>query len=152
MAPLHQDAINIQNVEAVVNQIFPSHQIYVEPTSGGISSRVYKITSGSEIFYLRLLPEPHDSFASEVVVHNKLREMHIKVPEIIYFDHYNKILKRSVMIITEIKGLPISQSSSIGEDKMKIVVREAGRDLANINTLLVDGFGWLRGQEESESL
>ena len=47
------------------------------------------------------------------------------------------------MIETEIKGLALSRSSLPGE-VLERSAMEAGRDLARINNLTVEGFGWVK--------
>jgi Ser/Thr protein kinase RdoA (MazF antagonist) len=70
--------------------------------------------------------------------------MQVKVPEVIYFEYYNELLQRSMMVTAEIKGQPLSQSSTLSQETMEEVLREAGRDLAHLNTVRVEGFGWVQ--------
>ncbi len=134
--------VTVQRVEAVVNHLFPARHMHVERVLSGISTYVYHITSQGQSYYLRILPEKEASLASELVALSRLRQNHVKVPEVIYFEDYNDILGRSVMIEAEIKGLALSKSSLTCEEHARIV-QEAGRDLARINSLTVEGFGWI---------
>jgi aminoglycoside phosphotransferase (APT) family kinase protein len=127
-----------------VSRIFPSIFTHVERVSEGVSTYVYRITSDHETWYLRVLPEEEANFAPEVMVHTQLREMQVKVPEVIYVEPYNDLLQRSVMVTTEIPGRPIGQSQELGGEALAEIVREAGRDLARINSLAVEGFGWVK--------
>lgn len=128
----------------MVKGIFPQAPARVERVTEGGSTYVYRIFFPHETFYLRVLPEEGASFSPEVTVHKRLRQMQIKVPEVIYFEHYNELLQRSVMVTTEIKGQSISQSSTLSKLERERILREAGRDLACLNNLLVEGFGWVR--------
>jgi aminoglycoside phosphotransferase (APT) family kinase protein len=128
----------------VVKGIFSQAPAAVERVTEGVSTYVYQITFPHETFYLRVLPEEGASFSPEATVHTQLRQMQIKVPEVIYFEHYNELLQRSVMITAEIKGRPLSQSSTLSQEMMEEILKEAGRDLACLNTVLVEGFGWVR--------
>lgn len=139
-------------LEMVVTRIFSSVPIHMELAPGGMSTSVFRVIYPHETFYLRLLPDAHDSFASEVAVHTQLHQKQVKVPEVIYFAHFDETLQRSVMVTTAIKGSPVIQSHSLGEDALQAIVMEAGRDLAQINTISVDGFGRLRGQVKTEQL
>jgi aminoglycoside phosphotransferase (APT) family kinase protein len=112
---------DIKHIQEVVKRIFPH-----------------------ESFYLRVLPEEGASFSPEVTVHTQLRQMQVKVAEVIYFEHYNELLQRSVMVTTEIKGQSMSQSSTLSQEEMEGILKEAGRDLACLNTVRVEGFGWVR--------
>jgi aminoglycoside phosphotransferase (APT) family kinase protein len=116
----------------------------VEWVTEGVSTYVYRITFPHETFYLRVLPEEGASFSPEVTVHTQLGQMQIKVPEVIHFEHYNEMLQRSVMVTAEIKGQSISKSSTLSLEEMEEILREVGRDLACLNSVLVEGFGWVR--------
>lgn len=131
-------------VNDLVNRIFPSRPLRVERVTEGVSTHVYRIVFQRETFYLRLLPEEGASFAPEVAAHTHLRQLQVKVPEVIYFEHCYEPLQYSVMVTTEVKGVPISQSSEPRREELEAIVREAGRDLARINGVKVEGFGWVR--------
>ena len=138
------EQIDMRQIETIVRHIFPSTSLVVERVAEGISTRVYRITASSEIFYLRVLPEEGASFAPEVATHAQLRQRQVSVPEVIYFEHCNDLLQRSIMITTEIKGQPLSQSASLPEEAREAILAEAGRDLACINSVSVEGFGWVQ--------
>lgn len=147
------ESIDRLQLETLVNQIFSRQPIQVERMAEGSSTFVYRIVYPNELFYLRILPEENASFAPEVAVHTRLRQMQVKVPEVIYFEHYNEQIQRSIMVTTEIKGRPISQSGSLDKQEMHAILVEAGRDLAQINSVPVDGFGWIaRDQSDTKHL
>ncbi|HEU5382839.1 MAG TPA: aminoglycoside phosphotransferase family protein [Ktedonobacteraceae bacterium] len=142
--------VSVQNIQEMLKKIFARSPIAVERVTEGISTLIYRILFPHEIFYLRILPEEGASFAPEVAVHTRLRSMQMHVPEVIHFEHSNELLQRSVMITTEIKGRPLSQSSTLSKAQMEEIVREAGKDLARLNTVRVEGFGWV--QRDSPTL
>jgi len=130
-------------IEALVARIFSRPvPLQVERVDEGVSTYVYRINRGNEVFYLRVLPEANASFAPEVHVHELLRAKNVKVPEIVYFEHYNESLQRSIMVTGEIKGKHIGCYPA-NEVPRNILV-EAGRDLAVINSISVQGFGWIK--------
>ncbi len=140
---MHSNAIDIRLIEALVVQVFPcTVPSHVERVEEGVSTYVYKIYRGNELFYLRVLPEVNASFAPEVYVHAMLRAKDVKVPEVVYFEHYNEALQRSVMVTTAIKGKHIGYYH-VNEVPKNVLV-EAGRDLAVINSIPVEQFGWIR--------
>lgn len=141
---MNHSPVDIQQIQEVVKRIFPQDPARVEWVTEGVSTYVYRITFSHETFYLRVLPEEGASFSPEVTVHTQLRQMQIKVPEVIHFEHYNELLQRSVMVTAEIKGQSMSQSSTLSLEEMEEILREAGRDLACLNSVLVEGFGWVR--------
>lgn len=134
---------DIQLIEQVVAPIFPrSSPITVERVEEGISTHVYKIRCAGEIFYLRILPEEDASFAPEVYVHQLLRDRQVKVPEVLHFEHRSEALQRSILVTTEIKGTSLSKHLLAHE--LQAVLFEAGRDLAIINSIPVEQFGWIQ--------
>jgi aminoglycoside phosphotransferase (APT) family kinase protein len=135
--------IELGVIEGLVSQIFPhSGRLAVERVEEGVSTYVYRIRRDADVFYLRVLPEEGASFAPEMRVHELLKERGVKVPEVVYFEHCNQALQRSVMVTREIKGRHIGYCSK--EDELRDILVEAGRDLAVINTILVKGFGWIK--------
>jgi Ser/Thr protein kinase RdoA (MazF antagonist) len=136
--------IGIERIQTVVGRIFPSIPTHIERVTEGVSTYVYRITSHNEIFYLRILPEEGASFAPEAAVHARLRQMQVRAPEVIYVEPYNDLFQRSIMVTTEIPGRSIGQSQEVGGEALAEIVREVGRDLARINSLTVEGFGWVK--------
>ena len=136
--------VDMHQIETIVRRIFPSASLVVERVAEGVSTWVYRITARSEIFYLRVLPEEGASFAPEVATHAQLRQRQVNVPEVIYFECCNDLLQRSIMVTTAIKGQPVGQSASLPEEEREAILAEAGRDLACINSVLVEGFGWMQ--------
>ncbi len=135
--------VDMQRVKTIVHHIFPTFPRSIERMAEGVSTHVYRIIFERETFYLRVLPEEGASFAPEVTVHERLRQMHVKVPEVVYFEAYNELFERSIMVPSEIRGQPVSQAHSLSEEARAEVLREAGRDLAAINGVSVEGFGWI---------
>lgn len=130
-------------IAMIAKEIFPASTLYsIERVDEGMSTYVYRITGGSDTLYLRILPEEGASFAPEARAHELLREREIKVPEIMYVEHLNEDLQRSIMVTTEIAGEHVGHCSSAQD--IRNVLIEAGRDLAVINSIPVDGFGWIK--------
>lgn len=141
-------AANIHYVEAVARHLFPSGDIQVARVLSGISTYVYSIVTDHQTYYLRVLPEEGASFAPEVAALACLRKHNLNVPEVIHYEEYNQTLERSIMVETEIKGQALSKSSLAGSD-FESIAREAGRELARLNALPVEGFGWIESGPES---
>ena len=114
----------------------------VERVQEGVSTWIYRIDRAGQIFYLRVLPESNATFAPEVLVHQLLCAQQLRMPEVIYYEHQNPTLQRSVMVTTAIPGNAIGY----GADSCRIyrAVIQAGQELAVINSIKVDGFGWIR--------
>lgn len=133
---------NLALVKQVVGQIFPGHpRLVVERVREGVSTAVYRVREGDRIYYLRVLPEVDASFAPERYVHAALRAWGLPVPEVLYFEAYQPLLHRSVMLTTAIAGQAIGYEARPAP--VQPLVRAAGRDLARLNRLPVQGFGWV---------
>lgn len=112
----------------------------VERAPGGISTPVYLLHRDGERLYLRMSEEVGGSMRAEVSVHEHLREMGVSVPEVVAMDDAPEI-GRGVMLVREIPGEPFA--IAMGAERAPIL-RAAGRDLGVINSVAVDGFGWVR--------
>jgi aminoglycoside phosphotransferase (APT) family kinase protein len=136
-------APDIAAVAALARHIFPPTLVLtVERMAEGVATFVYRITRGNERFYLRLLPEVGDSFAPELRAHALLRKRGVSIPEVVHFEHRNETFGLSVLVTTEIAGRSVALEG-FGEHTPGVIIA-AGRDLASINSLPVDGCGWIR--------
>lgn len=135
----------------LAKRIFPGSRVAVERTETGVSTQVYRVRHGNEVFYLRIAEERAASLAPEARAHMLLRERGVKAPEVVYFEPFDEALERSVMVTTEIRGEPLSLGGF--DANTPAILREAGHDLARINHVPVEGFGWIRrDQEHGDSL
>jgi aminoglycoside phosphotransferase (APT) family kinase protein len=135
--------IDLAILTALVDRIFsPAKCSAIECAEGGVSTPVYRIRRDREVFYLRVAEDRDSSLAPEVYVHEYLRALDVKVPSVVHFEPFDERLGRSIMVTTEIPGVPVG-CREVDEATTEIL-REAGRDLAIINALPVLGFGWIR--------
>ncbi|WBW94992.1 phosphotransferase enzyme family protein [Oceanirhabdus sp. W0125-5] len=98
------------------------------------------MTTNSGTYYLRFLPEDA-SFATEVLAHNALFDAGVNVPRVIGFEDKNEETGLSFMLVDEIPGICIEDSGPQAD--YSDILREAGRQLARIHSIPVDGFGWI---------
>src|ERR1700692_3992880 len=84
--------ISLQLIESILKAVFPTKPTRLERVPEGVSTYVYRIVFPRETFYLRILPEENASFAPEVLVHRQLRQIQVKVPEVLHFEHCNELL------------------------------------------------------------
>lgn len=117
-------------------------RLLVERTPDGVSTPVYRIARGKVTLYLRLAEDPEDDLSPDVLVHDLLRARGVSVPEIVFFEASNPRLGRGLMVTTEIAGNPLSRHDQRADPGK--IMRAAGRDLALINSIEVDGFSWIR--------
>jgi len=118
--------------------VIPDFSGYIlSRAENGVSTEVYRMEKDSKILYLRVGPEG-SSLWPEAEAHRICRENGVLVPEVVGFEEMNPSLKRSIMITTEIMGKPINEEVVSTE-----TIREAGRNLALINGIQVNGIGWI---------
>ncbi|WP_282942782.1 aminoglycoside phosphotransferase family protein [Paenibacillus sp. RC67] len=141
------DAPPIDLVEQIANEILNKTVNSIERELRGGSTYVYRVQLEDSTLYLRILPEEDWSFGVEVQVHSLLREKGLLVPEVIYFDPHRHISEMSFMVVGEIPGGNIINCGS--QDIYDDILLQAGKQLAVINQVRVDGFGFIkRGREE----
>ncbi|WP_274653320.1 phosphotransferase family protein [Paenibacillus humicola] len=136
-----KDPPQIEVVTQIAADCLKSATFRIERVLSGVSTYVYRIHAGGDTFYLRILPEPDNSFAAEVHVHALLGQNDVQVPEVVYFEPHHEAVGMSVMLVKEIPGSPVESCSSRGEYER--VLAKAGKQLARINRIKVDGFGWV---------
>ena len=115
----------------------------IERAPGGMSTPVYRLRRGEECLYLRMSEDPGVSMQAEAAVHEHLQAAGVSVPEVIAMDDAPEI-GRGVMLVREVPGEPLARVN--GFDRGPIL-RAAGHDLARINSIAVEGFGWIRRDE-----
>ena len=142
-------------VDRLLGRIFGGRSFRFERTSDGVSTQVYRIFRGEQIFYLRLPVDTPGSFAAEAAVHSELRRLGATVPEIVHYELFDEELRRSVLVTTEIPGGPmisygghgVVKTGAPAREALPKIYRAAGRDLALVNQIAVDGFGWIQNRQ-----
>ena len=113
----------------------------VERTPEGVSAQVYRIQRGSDQWFLRLAERADENLEVDFALLRRLRQLGVLVPEAVYVNPFFEELNRSVLITRHIGGQPLGFSGDPALERR--VAFAAGRDLALINQLDVDGFGWV---------
>jgi len=113
-----------------------------ERTADGVSTQVYRLVRGSETFYLRVAEEAGENLETDAELHRRLAGLGVRVARVVFVEPFDAALGRSVMITTEVPGASLAEVASPAV--ARTVVAEAGADLAVLNRVPVDGFGWVR--------
>jgi len=121
----------------------------IERTENGVSAQVYRVWHGAQVFYLRVSEEENQGLAVEVEIHRRLRNLGLRVPEVVFFEAFDSGLRRSVMITTEIPGEPLSRGAAL--ETVQQVLVAAGRELAQINHAAIRWSGSGRGPARSSA-
>ncbi|WP_020578255.1 aminoglycoside phosphotransferase family protein [Actinopolymorpha alba] len=142
--------VNFVALEDLLVRVFGSReQLAFERTPSGSSTQVYRVIRGAETFYVRIAEGPEDSLAPEAELHRVLHESGVRVPQVVHYEPFDVRLARSVMVTTEVAGQPLSATPQA--DAPADIGRAAGRDLARIHSIPVQGFGWIRRKHQSDS-
>jgi Ser/Thr protein kinase RdoA (MazF antagonist) len=110
----------------------------VERVEDGVSTVVYRVHHPSGTYYLRLGERPEDDLRTDAELHARLLAAGVAVPEVLHV-RFDAGLERSVALTTEVPGEPLSRP-----EDAPAVLEEAGRQLAVLNSVPVDGFGFVR--------
>lgn len=130
-------------VQALIDRAFGSQlPVSFERFPEGVSGQVYRLTRGPDVFFLRAAEEEGENLAIDAELHRQLRMRGVHVPEVVYMEHLDPVLERSVMITTEVPGRSLEQVPSV--EAAQRVARSAGQDLALLNQVTVEGFGFVR--------
>jgi aminoglycoside phosphotransferase len=103
---------------------------------------VYRVFRGSEVFYLRIAEQADENLETDAELHHRLRSLGVRTAGIVHVEPFNADIGRSTLITTQVPGVSLTEISS--PTVAAAVVEEAGVDLALINQLPVDGFGFVR--------
>jgi Ser/Thr protein kinase RdoA (MazF antagonist) len=132
---------DIAIVAQYAQSILPEPQIaQVERVAEGGSTIVYRVRGALRTYYLRICPEEGVSLGAEAAVHQRLSAIGLRVPRVLHVEPLNLVFQRSLMLTTEIPGHAIGDARPY--QMADAIVRQAGRELARINQMLVQGYGW----------
>jgi aminoglycoside phosphotransferase len=139
---------DVRTIQAIATAAM-HRTVAVQHVGEGRSTYVYRVDWPDGTGYLRALPEVGATFAPEVVVHALLRDAGLPVPRVLYEDDCDPRLGLAVMITDEIPGTSLAHF--VPDGTLPTVVRAAGRDLARINRVPVDGFGWIQRETPGDT-
>lgn len=130
-------------IEGVVRRAFGAGASFAfRRTASGVSTQVYRVERGAQTFYLRVAEEVGENLETDAELHQRLRALGVKVPEVVYVMPFDARIGRSVMITTEVPGVSLAESGS-SVAAAAAVVEAAGADLALLSQVAVDGYGWV---------
>jgi Ser/Thr protein kinase RdoA (MazF antagonist) len=108
----------------------------------GVSTRVYRVFHGTDTFYLRVAEERGEDLRTEAELHDRLRGLGVRVADVVHVEPLDAGIGRSVLITTEVPGTSLADVSDPGV--AATVAEDAGCDLALLNAVPVDGYGFVR--------
>jgi aminoglycoside phosphotransferase (APT) family kinase protein len=129
--------------DALLRRVFgTSVPVTYQRTPDGVSTQVYRIWRGSEVFYLRIAEEAHENLETDAELHRRLRGLGVKVADIVHVEPFNADIGRSTLVTTQVPGVSLAEICAPA--LAASVAEQSGADLAVINQIPVDGFGFVR--------
>jgi len=116
-------------------------ELVITTVTGGVSTPVFRVRLGEHACYVRLSETSDASLGPEALAHEVLLSYGARVPAVIGYEPFDPVLERPVMLTTAIPGA--SLDDAMPADPTPVFLA-AGADLARINQVPVDGFGWIR--------
>ena len=113
----------------------------VSRTLQGVSSVVYRLDCDDRVAYLRLGEIDEEDLTTDALLLERLGQLGVSVPEVIDVVPFHERLGRSVLIMTEVAGDDLGKCDD--ETASRRVVYQAGAELAVLNSVEVDGWGWV---------
>ncbi len=133
--------VDLGALRALVARVYGRRAVEITRTSSGTTTQIYRLQTQEAVHFLRVAEDQSDRYGVEVLVHERLLALGVRVPGIVYYEPFDPALDRSILITTEIPGQPISEFRGAGGPQATL--RAAGRDLALINSIPVNGFGFV---------
>jgi Ser/Thr protein kinase RdoA (MazF antagonist) len=116
-------------------------ELEVARTPAGVAAQVYRVQAAGRVVYVRIAEEDHEDLSVDAALLEHLRGEGLHVPEVVHVEPFDQALGRSVLIMGEIAGAPLAYCRD--EQAVHRVARAAGRELAVLNGVSVQGFGWV---------
>jgi aminoglycoside phosphotransferase (APT) family kinase protein len=143
-----REHIETENIKGILEET-PFSNYKIEEIHSGVSTNVFKLVN-SETYYLKLFSNSH-SLPAIVLANKLLLQEDINVPEIQYFTEEDNLQdSRNFYIEEELRGKPVKKDSTLSKEQKDKIIMEAGKDLAKINSIPVDGVGWIKGVKEGK--
>jgi Ser/Thr protein kinase RdoA (MazF antagonist) len=114
----------------------------VARTPAGVAAQVYRVQATGRVLYVRIAEEDHENLSVDAALLEHLRAEGLHVPQVVHVEPFDQALGRSVLIMGEIPGEPLAQCRDGRAARQ--VARAAGRELAVLNGVPAQGFGWVQ--------
>jgi Ser/Thr protein kinase RdoA (MazF antagonist) len=119
-------------------------ELTVARTPAGVGAQVYRVHAAGRVAYVRIAEDDDEDLSVDAALLEHLRALGLRVPEVVHVEPFDQALRRSVLITGEIAGEPLAHCRD--QRAARRVAHAAGRELAVLNGVAVQGFGWVRRQ------
>jgi aminoglycoside phosphotransferase (APT) family kinase protein len=128
-------------LEAFVRRVLGSYAT-PERTVEGVSALVFRLRLPSGAAFVRVAEEPNEDLSVDARLLEHLADLGVRVPEVLHVEPTDEAIGRSVLVMSAISGEHLGRCRDLAA--ARAVARAAGRDLAVVNSLVVDGWGWIQ--------
>jgi len=135
-----RDAPSVAVVRALLFQVLGA-SVDVERVRDGVSTFVYRVDFGRDTLYLRIWPFADESFESEALILDELQRRGVHAPRVVDWAATHPLIGRSYLLTSEIAGRPLDPNDAPAT--VRNVLLAAGHELSLLNSVAVDGFGWI---------
>jgi Ser/Thr protein kinase RdoA (MazF antagonist) len=116
----------------------------VARTPAGVAAQVYRVQASGRVVYMRIAEDDDEDLSVDAALLEHLAALGLHVPEVVHVERFNQALGRSVLIMGEVAGEPLAGCRN--RRAARRVARAAGRELAVLNGVDVQGFGRVQRQ------
>jgi aminoglycoside phosphotransferase (APT) family kinase protein len=113
-------------------------------TPTGVAAQVYRVHAAGRVVYVRIAEDDDEDLSVDAALLEHLQALGLRVPQVVHVEPFDQALGRSVLITGEIVGEPLAGCRD--QRAARRVARAAGRELAVVNSVAVQGFGWVQRQ------
>jgi aminoglycoside phosphotransferase (APT) family kinase protein len=114
----------------------------VARTPAGVAAQVYRVEAAERVLYVRIAEEDHEDLSVDAALLEHLGAEGLHVPPVVHVEPFDQDLGRSVLLMGEIAGAPLALCRD--ERAARRVAHVAGAELAVLNGVGVQGFGWVQ--------
>jgi Ser/Thr protein kinase RdoA (MazF antagonist) len=119
-------------------------ELTVARTPAGLAAQVYRVQAAGRVVYARIAEGENDDLSVDAALLEHLRALGLRVPPVVHVEPFDQAVGRSVLITGEIAGEPLAGCRD--QRAARRIAHAAGRELAMLNSLGVQGFGWVQRQ------
>jgi Ser/Thr protein kinase RdoA (MazF antagonist) len=116
----------------------------VARTPAGVAAQVYRVQAAERVLYVRIAEEDHEDLSVDAALLEHLRAQGVRVPPVVHAEPFDQALGRSVLVTGEVAGEPLAGCRD--QRAARRIAHAAGRELAVLNRVAVQGFGWVQRQ------
>jgi aminoglycoside phosphotransferase (APT) family kinase protein len=135
--------VDLQALHAMLRPML-GPELTVARTPAGLAAQVYRVHASGRVVYARIAEDQDEDLSVDAALLEHLRALGLRVPPVLHVEPFDQALGRSVLVTGEIAGEPLAAYRD--QHAARRIAHAAGRDLALLNGVDVQGFGWIRRQ------